>query len=91
MHERVIRVVASVCQRRRCDPRDLTFYSCKSARARNGTCRIFAIGRKGETTKFKGAKREPSKAAKKKRKRKKRRDREDEKVGRPDAGGWRVR
>ena len=35
--------------------------------------------RKGETTKFKGAKPAPSKAAKKERERKKRRDREDEK------------
>ena len=37
------------------------------------------MGRKGETTKFKGAKPAPSKAAKKERKCKKKRDREDEK------------
>jgi hypothetical protein len=37
------------------------------------------MGRKGETTKFKGAKAAPSKAAKKERERKKRRDSEDEK------------
>ena len=37
------------------------------------------MGRKGETTKFKGAKPAPSEAAKKERARKKRRDREDEK------------
>ena len=37
------------------------------------------MGRKGETTKFKGAKPAPSEAAKKERKRKKKRDREDEK------------
>ena len=37
------------------------------------------MGRKGETTKFNGAKPAPSEAAKKERKRKKKRDREDEK------------
>ena len=37
------------------------------------------MGRKGETTKFKGAKPAPSEAAKKERERKKKRDREDEK------------
>ena len=37
------------------------------------------MGKKGETTKFKGSKPPPSKAAKKERERKKRRDREDEK------------
>ena len=37
------------------------------------------MGRKGETTKFKGAKPMPSKAAQKERERKKKRDREDEK------------
>ena len=37
------------------------------------------MGRKGETTKFKGARAAPSEAAKKERERKKRRDSEDEK------------
>ena len=48
-------------------------------RGSNRLGRHTTMGRKGETTKFKGAKPAPSEAAKKERKRKKKRDREDEK------------